>query len=330
MRILYLSILLLAFCLPSHASMTFETLSPLLDTLCRGDYVAANNMVAQIESNSPGSAIAMLARACARGFRAVDITGGSVNVNVLDLLDSCADAASEMKDDPSQDQAEVSLIRGAALFARGLILCRQGKVLTGVPAVIRARSEFGNAIELNPQLYDAYLGRGAFRYIKVIFLGSIDPFHVMSSEQDARTDLMLAATNGKAGRWLAMDALAWLAPRQHQLDLADSLCTVGLARFPHTRTFLWPLLFLQEARGQWADLEKTALEMLEQYKQIPDDHGFEQIHLYGYLMTAADNLNRPQDAVAYAQAGLDVTRTPWVEKQWKDNLKKFRNRVNQK
>jgi hypothetical protein len=330
MRIFLLCSLFSVLCSPVFAITHFETIGPLLDTLCQGDYVAANQMVSQIESDNPGQPIAMLARACAKGFRAVDITGGSVNVNVLGLLDSCADAADKLKDDPSEDQAEVSLVRGAALFVRGLILCRQGKVFTGVPAVVRARSEFGNAIEQNSQLYDAYLGRGAFRYIKVIFLSGIDPFHIMSSEVDARTDLMLAATNGKAGRWLAMDALAWLAPRQHQLELADSLCTVGLARFPHTRTFLWPLLFLQEARGQWADLEKTALEMLEQYKQIPDDNGFEQLHLYGYLVTAADNQNHPQDAVAYAQAGLDTHRSKWVEGQWKDNLKRFRQRVNQK
>jgi hypothetical protein len=235
--------------------------------------------------------------------------------------------AEAWKDHPGEDQADLSFIRGCALFGKGLILARQGKVFSGVPAVIKARSEFGHAIDLRPDFYEAYLGRGGFRFIKVIFLSKFDPFHLMSSATDARRDVDMAMTHGRFSHWLAVDLLAWLAPAQKDYRLADSLCTAGLERFPEARMFLWPRAFSKMDEHAYALAETTCLDLLHQYQKIPQDHGYEQLWLADWLVTCADHLGRPDDALAYAKAGLALPITPLVASGRKDQLRRLRERV---
>jgi len=315
-----------------HASVVFAAspydLFPLLvDTLCRADYAAGDSIAAQIERDYPGHPAAMLARAGVKAFYAVDVTGGSEDIDVLAMLDSVARKAEEWKSHSDENQASLSFIRGCALFGRGLILSRQGKVFQGIPQVITARSEFGHAIESEPDFFDAYLGRGAFRYVKVVFLSKFDPFHLVSNEGQARQDVDLAIARAQYTHWLAVDLLAWLAPSRHEYGLADSLCASGLRRFPGSRTFLWPLAWSQLDAHNYESAEKTCLDLLHQYQQIPEDHGFELIWLYDKLMTCADNLGRPEDALSYARAGLAVPYTKFVFGQRKDQLKHLSERV---
>jgi hypothetical protein len=328
MKIKILCIPLLLLCLHSaQAATPFDYYPALFDTMIAGNYDAADEIALQIQAVFPGHPVSMLARAAVKGFRAADVTGSSDVNSVLSLLDSTAEVAEQYKENPHEDPATLSLVRGSALFGRGLILCRMGKLFKGVPDVIRARNEFGRVIELKPELYDAYLGRGAFRYIKVIFLGGIDPFHLVSSPQAAKADMMKAVDNGTFTHYLAMAALAWVVPKQEEFAFADSLCAVGLQRYPEARTFLWPLGFSKIAHEKWAEAEPVVLKLLGQYQQIPADNGYEQTFLYDWLTTCADSLGRPDDALNYAKAGVAVQRSERVNKERSDWVKRLEKRV---
>ena len=317
----------LLFSAPAFADSPFDPYSKLIDALCRSDYAAGDSIAEQIEQNYPGHPAAMLARVSVAAYRAVDITGGSEDTNVMGMLDSVARTAEEWKNKDGENEAELSFIRGCALFGQGLILSRQGKVLQGVPLVIKARGEFGQVIDLQPDFYDAYLGRGAFRFVKVVFLSKFDPFHLITDEGLARKDVDVAMTGARFSHWLAVDLLAWLGPSRHEYHLADSLCAVGLEHFPEARTFLWPLCFSLMDQHDYAKAEPVCLDLLHQYQQIPEDHGFEQLWLYDWLVKCADGLNRPDDAAAYAKSGLAVQHTKFVAEQRKDQLKRLRERV---
>jgi hypothetical protein len=309
------------------AASPFDDYPALMDTLVAGDYGSANTIAAQIQSDYPGHPVALLALCAVRAFHAADVTGSSDINSVLSLLDSTAKTAEAYKARPGEDQAELSLVRGAALFGRGVILCRLGKLFKGVPEVFRARSEIGHVIDLKPDLYDAYLGRGAFRFVKVIFLSKFDPFHLVSSPEAAKSDLMMAVEHGKFGHYLGMATLAWVSPKQHEYAFADSLCEVGLQRFPRSRTFLWPLSFSKEAQHAWGDLERICLDLVEQYQKIPEDNGLELTWLYDRLTTAADSLGRPADALNYAKTGCATKRTDRTADLRSDEVRRLTARV---
>jgi hypothetical protein len=328
MKTFFFAVFLALVAFPAWAASPFDYYPALFDTMIAGDYNAADEIAGQIQANFPGHPVSLLARAAVKGFRAADVTGSSDIEPVLRLLDSTATVAEQYKENPAEDQALLSLVRGSALFGRGLILCRMGKIFKGVPDVVRARGEFGNVIDLRPDFYDAYLGRGAFRYIKVIFLGSLDPFHLVSSPQAAKADMMQAVDHGTFTHYLAMAALAWVCPKQEEFAFSDSLCLVGLQRYPDARTFLWPLGFSKMAHEQWAEAEPIALKLLAQYQQIPADNGYEQTFLYDWLTTCADELGRPDDALTYARAGLAVHRSDRVAKERGDYVKRLQKRVN--
>lgn len=324
----FLAFGLLGFCSSLFAASPFDHYAALLDTLCGSHYAAGDSIAAQIEQENPGHPAAMLAHAGVKAFYAVDITGGSEDIDVLAMLDSVVHRAEEYKEHPGEDQASLSFIRGCALFGRGLILSRQGKVMQGIPLVVRARREFGHVIDLKSDFYDAYLGRGAFRYVKVVFLSKYDPFRLVTNEAEARHDVDIAVRSATFTHWLAVDLLAWLGPSRKQFALTDSLCAVGLERFPESRTFLWPLSFSLMDQHKYADAEKVCLDLLHQYQQIPEDHGFELLWLYDWLTVCADSQGRSDDAFSYAQAGLAVPHSPFSAVQRKDQLRRMRERVN--
>jgi hypothetical protein len=309
------------------AASPFDYYSSLIDTLCRTDYAAAETLAAHVEAEYPGDPAAMLARVGVKAFYAVDVTGGSEDIDVLSMLDSVVQRADAWRERPDADLVSLEFVRATALFARGLILSRQGKVLTGVPLVIKAKNGFGRVIEMEPTFYDAYLGRGAYRFIKFIFLSKIDLFGILGGPEEARRDVDLAIEHGTFSHWMAIDLLAWLAPSWKGYELADSLSAVGLERFPDSRIFYWPLAYsLMDAHG-YARAEQVCLALLHQYQKIPADHGFEQLWLYDWLVKCADGQNHPEDAVSYAKAGLGVTYTKFVYEQRKDQLKRLRERV---
>ena len=80
---------------------------------------------------------------------------------------------------------------------------------------------------------------------------------------------------------------------------------------------------------QWALAETTAKDLLAQYLSHADNNGYDAIGLYVTLVTCADSLGRPQDAIRFAQEGLATFRKPEVTTRRKAKLKHLEERLQQ-
>ena len=218
-------------------------------------------------------------------------------------------------------------MRGSALSSRGLMLKHQGKLVQGLRTLVGSNSEFSDAIELNPRFHDAYLGRGAYRYAVATNSSVLSWLPFIPSKESGWQDLWLAVDSSKFSSFPALSALVWFVLDDHNYSLADSICRAGLQRFPHSRNFLWPLLSLQVRQSQWAEAETTAADLLGHYLNQPDNNGYDVIGLYWRLMKCADALNKPEQAIEYARAGLNSFHTPAVAERRKDKLLELENRV---
>ncbi len=327
-----ISLVVSALCIAPLAGLGSSPLDlyPLLmDTLTVGDLAAAEQICDQIDAAYPGHPAAVYGRACALYSRATDLEDTTGRARFFALCDSCALICERMEMTQSEDPATIAYLHGSALSTKALMLHREGATLRALQLLMSARGRFQAAIDANPKFYDAYLGRGAYRYGVAINASLISWLPWMPSAESGWKDMWLAVDSSRFSKYSALSALVWFVIKNQDYALADSICDAGLARFPECRGFLWPRLALRMKQKQWTKAEETAQNLLAQYLKHPANNGYDVTGLYATLMTCADSLNRPQAALDYARAGLAAFRTPDVRSRRKEKLRLMEKRIEQ-
>lgn len=321
-------LLTLALFSAARAASPLDDYPPLMDALVAGDYDRAHALCDSLTARHGDHPAALLARVCVLGTYHVDFIGAPMDDAAFSALVTAAvDNAAALPGATPQERAEREFLRGGALFARAIVAAADGKFLPAFSYVMDAREAFDAAIEQQPDFYDAYVGRGAFRYAMALYLSDFNFMGILVSEETARADLLRAADSSRFSRAPAAIALAWLAMNGDDFTMADSLCAAGLQRYPGARSFLWPQFFSAMKQQRWAAAESGGLQLLEQYRQLPADNGYEVTGLYRHLMNFADAQGRTDDAREYARLGLAASRSDDVERRRKQILNELRQRL---
>ncbi|MBU1920031.1 hypothetical protein KKG66_04235 [bacterium] len=302
-----------------------------MDTLLGGHYDAAETlcqMMYEEYGEHPAVYYARAAVLYSKFFDLEDTTGRS---EFYALVDSCLFTCNRSLEQAETTEARAVLyyLRGSALSTKGLTYRQDGHTLSMVRLLMESHSSFAKAIKLNPRFYDAYLGRGAYRYgvAREASLLSWLPF--MPSRQSGLADLWTAVEKSVFSKYPALSALVWFALEENNFGLADSICTVGLERFPAARSFLWPRLSLQKKQGNYEAAILTAQTLLDQYLAIENGNGYDATGLYATLSECADSLRNPELAIEYARRGISVKRSPYAEQRRAKTLEVLRKRIAQ-
>lgn len=314
---------------PAQAAGPMEHYGALMDTLVAGSFAAADSICERISAERAGHPAALFARGTVLYTRLIDSEDSAGRAEFLTLTDSCARLCAQWREAHREDPTLLAYVRGNALSSAGVILMRAGKTVAGVRKLLAARHEFEAAIEADPQFYDTYLGRGTYRCAVAQHASVLGVLPFIPDLESGLRDLRLAADSSRWSRWAALNALVWFTLNEREYDLADSLCDVGLARFPGSRTFLRPKLAVYVRQDHWAEAEATGLRLLKEYLADPQNNGYETTTLYWRLMVCADRLGRPEDAESYARSGLAVGRTADVERRRKEKIEAMRERLSQ-
>jgi tetratricopeptide (TPR) repeat protein len=314
---------------PAQAAGPMEHYGALVDTLVAGSFAAADSICARVSAEHAGHPAALYVRGTVLYTRLIDSEDSSGRAEFFELADSCARLCVEWREAHREDSSLLTYIRGNALSSAGIILMRAGKPVAGLRKLLAARHEFDAAIEADPRFYDAYLGRGTYRCAVAQHASVLGVLPFMPDLESGLRDLRLAADSSRWSRWAALNALVWFTLNEREYDLADSLCDVGLARFPDSRTFLRPKLAVYVRQDHWAAAEATGLRLVKEYLADPQNNGYETTTLYWRLMVCADQLGRPEDAESYARSGLAVRRTADVEQRRKEKIEAMRERLSQ-
>jgi tetratricopeptide (TPR) repeat protein len=299
----------------------------LMDTLVGSHYEAARAICDSIDKTDPKHPAGYYARAAVCYAHMVDFEDTVGRGEFMAMTDSCMHACDAQRSTGNSDLSVIAYLKGSALAARGLLLNHEGRLLPALRALIRAKGEFDNAIEANPVFYDAYLGRGAYRYAVATHASMLKWLPFIPSRDSGWQDLWLAVARSKFSRSTAMTSIVWHEMDEGNYAAADTIIQSQLVRFPGCRNFLWPRLAFYERQERWAEAEQTAKLLLNQYLAHPDNNGYEAIGLYWRMMTCADALNRPEDAIDYARAGLATYRTPDVARRRTDKLHELQERL---
>ncbi|MBU0507989.1 hypothetical protein KKH27_04040, partial [bacterium] len=268
----------------------------LLDTLMGGHYRAADSLCAQLAADHPGHPAVPYALATVRYTHMIDMEDSVGRAEFLALADTCVAWCRVWEKRGEHDRTVLDYLKGSAYSTKGLLLLHEGNPLGGIRLLFMARDLFAGIIAAQPDFYDAYLGRGAYRASVARYASYLKWLPVVPTEGSGWDDLWLTVEKSRFSRYSALSAMVWFAIEDRDFALADSIVQLGRARFPTARAFLWPKLAVEVRQRRWADANVTAGTLLNQYLNHPDNNGYETTGLYWRLMICADSLGRPNEA----------------------------------
>ncbi len=302
-------------------------LPQLFDTLVAGYYSSADSICRQIEIDNPGHPVYLYARATVIYTGMVDFEDSLGLESFYEFTDSCVKSTAQRIRLGGRSDWVLHYLCGSANAARGLTLARNGQRLAGLRALMQAKEYFARCIELNPGFGDAYVGRGAYRYAVATNAGMFAGLPFIPSRKAGLEDLWRGVRDSQFSKYQALTALVWFCLDDKDYRLADSICHIGLERFPNARSFLWPLLALRKSQERWTEVEQVARLLLAQYLMLPRNTGYDTINLYLTLTEAADALKRPHDAAKYASEGLNTYATDQTKERRKLQIRQLKSRV---
>jgi hypothetical protein len=325
--VVYVAVLLGLTTATALASGPLDRYPELMDTLLCGHYEAADSICDQMAIQHDGHPGVYYARAAVRYAHMMDYEDTLGRGKFMAYTDTCIHLCDEWRSKHPESRAELDYLRGSSLASRGLLLNNQGHLLAGLRQLISAKSAFDHVIEADPAFYDAYLGRGAYRYGVAKNSSLLRWLPFIPTAESGWNDMWLAVERSRFSRYFALSGMLWFALDEKRYSLVDSVSAMALDRFPGCRTFLWSRLEMFQDQGKWSDVMRISNELLGGYLALPDNNGYDSTDLYRLLMTAADSLGQPDEAVAYAKAGLATYRTSDATERRKDDLDQMQARL---
>ncbi|MGH7494245.1 MAG: hypothetical protein ACREOO_17885 [bacterium] len=265
-------------------------------------YDRANAFIDTVIAHAPEEPIGYLFRAATLQSRMLDYENDADAAVFMKSLKTCRQLSEKMlHKNPSHAHAHFWL--GSAYGYEAFYLGKKRRYIEAVHKGWKTIQHLETAVRLEPDLYDAYLGIGTYKYyrskMKLFFLGD--------ESAEGLAMVRQAATRGKYSRYAAINGLTWMLLDENLVAEAYSMTDSVLQQFPHSRFFLWGAA---ESAARLQEFERAR----ECYRQIMDSLQEEQ-KLSPYLEAVcrtklarlALRQEKPQEACAQLDF-IDVQR----------------------
>ncbi len=282
-----------------------DTFPALYDTLTGSHYEAALEIQEALERDFPDEPAGLFARAIILYTAMVDFedtTGEGEFFAYCDKTNLFCDK--HIISVEGDRRVWLEFLQGSIHATRGFYLGRRGDFWSAMKQLTRAKSFFSKVLKKNPAFYDAYLGRGAYRYGIAQHAGVLSNLPFLPSRKAAYADLTLAIDSSRFSRYAAMSALTWFLIEERNYAEAESLIAKGLARFPGARSFLWPLIALQFRSGRYRECIVSSKKLINQYLNSSRNNGYDVVGLYKRMTEAAMKLGDNEAVVRFCSEGL--------------------------
>lgn len=145
---------------------------------------------------------------------------------------------------------------------------KRGRLLEGFHSGWQCLQELRAALALDPELYDAYLGIGTFRYYQARLGRHFAwlPF-VEDNREQAIGMIRKAIRFGKYARHAAMNGISWILMEEGRPEEALALADSALAEFPRSRFFLWGAAEANFRLRRWSEAARNYKLILELFAE---------------------------------------------------------------
>ena len=168
------------------------------------------------------------------------------------LVEKAIDRAEKAKSNSDEAPWAYLTIGNGHAYAAS-IEAKAGSWWTAMRRGLKAKSAYLEALELDPTLYDAYLGLGTYHYWKSAKTEFINwlPF-VGDRKDDGVEELQIAVDSSLFSNDLALNSLIWIHLERKDPQSALKCAETLHAKYPNSRLVKWGMAFSNYAAGKFA------------------------------------------------------------------------------
>ncbi len=210
---------------------------------------------------------------------------------------------------------------GLVYLYQALVEQRSGNLINALKLSHRGAGYLEVAININPQLWDAYYGLGLFYYNFSRSAGIVRSMGIVRDRRPKGIEfLKIAAEKGNLTKYSALNALVWIDLENKNYDSALAKCKVLLDEFHPNRASLWLLCKILVRAGRWEE----ALDALERLGsaikvQTRNNH-YNDITYLNLLAKVYYNLGRWQEVYQTANEALSLPLSKYVRTKKRNDL----------
>lgn len=198
------------------------------------DYERALIAISEAIGHDPEEPLGHLFRAATLQSRMLDYENDADEAAFIKSLKSCRQLA-EKKLRKNSKNAQAHFALGSAYGYEAFYVGKKKRYWEAAHLGWKTIQHLETAIALDPEMYDAYLAIGTYKYyrskMKLFFLGD--------ESAEGLALVRKAAVHGKYSNYAAINGLTWMLLDENRAEEAYALSDSVLQKFPGSRFFLW-------------------------------------------------------------------------------------------
>ena len=221
------------------------------------------------------------------------------------------------------DNARAWFYLGAAKSYYSYQLGRENRYLKAIRSGLDCIGDLKKSLDLDPECCDALLGVGSYEYWRSYITRKINWLPFFSDHRkEGLAKLETVIDCGTFTRWAAISNLAWIYIEEKEYEKAITVSQKGLAAFPNTRFFLWPLA---EAHFRNKDYKIAAVlfdQILASVNSETENNHYNEILLNYKLGQCYHELEQYELAMEHLNNAIRTTPAEEVEKRAREKQEK--------
>jgi len=139
-----------------------------------------------------------------------------------------------------REEAWAHFFFGSAMGYEAFLLGKKKKYFEAFRYGWQSIQHLEAALKIDPQLYDAYLGIGTYKYYRSKMSKNFGWLPFVKDEREVGIRMIRQAiSNGRYGRSAAISGLGWVLMDENRSEEALALIDSALVMYPDSRFFLW-------------------------------------------------------------------------------------------
>lgn len=256
------------------------------------DYTTARNAYAQAKKLCPDDPAPYFLNGALTFIYMVDFVTDSLEGQFDREMKKAEELARKGIEDEGENARDLFFLGSVQIFR----MIRHGwkrNYLSALSAGFNALNPLMRAVELDPELYDAYLAKGAYDYFSGRVNRYIPGMKASATVERGIHEIRLVYEKGTYFKASAGQALTFILKEEGRASEALAVSRALVAAYPKGRTFRWGLGDLYLALGMWS-------EARDLYEKLMGD-------VYWYQPQCYTNIYQTKLCLAKAYVGLGET-----------------------
>jgi tetratricopeptide (TPR) repeat protein len=212
--------------------------------------------------------------------------------------------------------------RGAALSYKSYQQVRDKNYLAALPTALSSMKELNRLVAEDSLFYEPVLGLGNYLYWRSKIIRWL-PFLPQQKEEGIRM-IEKAFQRALLSKWAALSSLCWISIEEKRYEDAVGYSREGLAKFPESRFFLWPLAEALFRAGRFNEAAAAYEKLKDSQTGLLEDNGYNRVVILWKLAQCADKTGEHAQVIAYSQQALHVAIKPDVAERASKKLEQCR------